>query len=241
MKLFDETKSILENLYLLSGPIIALLGLFIFKQIKLAKGQLTIAKGQLEEAQKQLLISSKRDSIKLAAEQVHYYLNTIVGFQDVLNDQLKEADINPLKITTYEFNYKDIFKQYDAQVVRNYHEKLSPHLVKYLKVLNSMETFSTYFIQEVADENVAFEAVGATFCYSVNNYSFVLCILSKLEHETFFCNTIKLYNIWSKRLEKKGIQYKKQNLEKEFTDKINKINEELKNKGDESIIPLGSK
>jgi len=47
--IFADNKSLLENLYLLSGPIIAILGFIIFIQIKLSKKSIKIAEKQLED------------------------------------------------------------------------------------------------------------------------------------------------------------------------------------------------
>ncbi len=59
MEFFDSSKSIIENLYLLSGPILALLA--------------TAGVIQLFIARKTLIVNSKRDAANLAAQQIKDY------------------------------------------------------------------------------------------------------------------------------------------------------------------------
>lgn len=162
MPFFDASKSIVENLYLISGPVIAIFGFFIFRQIQLAKEQLKIARDQLSEAKKQLAINSTRDSIKLAAEQVKFYMDTIVSYSNESNDKLDELKIKRIIIKTTRFIKDDIFNSPNFQEKINYLN--SPEIIVLdLKTMNSLETFSTFFIQRVADEKVAFQAVGKSF------------------------------------------------------------------------------
>ncbi len=243
MKFFDEHKSILENLYLLSGPIIALFGFFIFRQISLAKEQIIIAKGQLEEAQKQLKISSKRDSIKLAAEQIYFLLNDIVKHSNDFYLKRTAANIDLIEIPTKVFEFDDIKKVIKDKNPKEYIDKLLTTGTDFLLILNLLETFATYFIQEVADENVAFEAVGATYCSIVEQHSYILSAVRKGKKDkprTNFSNLIKLYNIWSDRLESIDMTMEKEIFENEYKAKMAKMNNELSKKEKKPIKPLGT-
>ena len=73
MAFFDSSKSVLENISFLSSPIIAMLSFLIFRQIRLSKEQLDLQRGQALETQKQIIITSKRESIKLSVEQIHFF------------------------------------------------------------------------------------------------------------------------------------------------------------------------
>ncbi|GAW88900.1 hypothetical protein FPS14_contig00012-0012 [Flavobacterium psychrophilum] len=42
-----------------------------------------------------------------------------------------------------------------------------------------MESFSTYFIKGVADEEIAYSSIGRTFCHSVENYSFDISFMRR--------------------------------------------------------------
>jgi len=240
VKFIDSTKSILENIYLASGPIIALLSFFIFRQIKLAKEQLHIAKRQLIEAQKQLMISSKRDSIKLAADQIHFFSTVVVANFNILHSKLEEKGVKPIRIPTKKFAVDDVFTVLQQKTYLEYTEKIVPFIPDYLNVVNNIETFAAYFIQEVADEKVAFHSCGGTFCSVVEKCSFIICIGNIKKHETPFFNTIKLYNIWCDRLQTEGIKIQKEMIEKELKEKIEKIDEALKTKDDFYIKPLGT-
>jgi hypothetical protein len=176
MKPFHITTSNLENIYFASGIIIGLAGFFLFKKVKLIKKQ-------------------------RAAEQIRFYQNEIVESQKALSDALKTAGITPIKIETKEFNLDDILNTLTPHKGKKYHNDIKPFIYKYSIALNCLEKFAAYFIEEAADERVAYESVGPSFCYSVESCSYALCMLSEHEHKRYFTNTIKLYNIWADRLE----------------------------------------
>jgi len=237
---FDSTKSILENIYLASGPVIALLGVFIFKQIKLAKEQLNITRSQLQEAQKQLTISSKRDSIKLAAQQIHFFSNNIIPFINKLDEQLKENKIEKVIIPTRNFEVADALKVLDRNSILEYYNITFPFHLDFLNIANSLETFATYFVQEVADEKVAFQSLGFSFCDMVESCSFTICFANSKTHITPFFNTIKLYNVWFDRLNASGIKREKDADEKDLKERIEQVDGILKTTNDTFIKPLGT-
>jgi len=96
MNILDLQKSLLENLYFLSGPILAFLGFVIFKQIKLAKEQVIIAQQQLSESQKQIKINSQRQAATLAAELVKVF-EDIISLGNMIGSKKKQLDYeNPI-------------------------------------------------------------------------------------------------------------------------------------------------
>ena len=108
MQIIDFNKSILENIYFFSGPVLAILGFYIMKQIKIAKDNLEISKQILIETQKNLQITSIRDSIKLASEQIKFYIEEIEQQYNDSYKTLTEHNIERIIIKTKEFLFSDI-------------------------------------------------------------------------------------------------------------------------------------
>lgn len=239
MTFFDETKSIIENLDLLSGPVLALLGFFIFRQVKLAKEQLKIAKEQLNETHKQLLVNSRRDSIKLAAEQVRFYMDVIVKYADEGYDKMKETGMTRFIIDTTRFIRKDILDYKKPKEVKDYLEKTKDLSVYDLKTMNALESFSTYFIQKVADEKVAFQSVGKSFCVVVHSLSFALSMVRHNE-SSYFENTITLYRLWKHRIDQQNLESQKELLQTELMQKIEELETKINNTPPSNIKPLGT-
>ena len=113
----------------------------------------------------------------------------------------------------------------------------------YLLILNNTELFSTYFITKVADEDVAFQTIGNSFCKMIEELSFTYCILRRVDKNLNFNNTIKLYNLWNNRIEIINIGKEKEKLLKSKNkielDLIQKIND-LHKKIDTKLNPIGS-
>jgi hypothetical protein len=218
MELIDTSKSILENLYLLSGPVLAILGFVAIFQLKLTK--------------KAIIVGSKRQAAELASSQIDNYLTNIIKDQDTLFELNQEQKIQRKRFENLvTFTREEILIQFeDEKALNSYAGKSMTNLTEILGVLNKMESFSTYFTKGVADEEIAFSAVGRTFCHSVEVYSFDISIMRNNKDNGAFNNIVELYNVWNERL-------KSERLTKELIDK----QEELKNLKIQKVDILGTK
>jgi hypothetical protein len=235
MSFFDTSKSILENLYFMSGPILAVLGFFIFRQIKIAKEQLKIGKDQLMETQKQLFINSTRDSIKLAAEQINYYLTTLVP---IANEELKKRqnlDFPSIDFKPTRFINQEVLDSARVTEILPYLKKMIDTEYVPTGTMNSLETFATFFVQKVADENVAFQSVGKSYCETVKRLSIELSTV-RHDDDGYYRNTIVLYRLWNKRLEEHDLKKQKDLMEKQLMEMEN----EIKIRQDQGIKPIGT-
>ena len=95
-------------------------------------------------------------------------------------------------------------------------EKIAAPLVD---VLNAMECFSSYFTSELADENVAFRAVGKTFCSTVRK---LMPEFAHLTPKGYFTNTFNLFLQWNKKLEHKNLLKEKASIEQKLLEIDNK-------------------
>lgn len=89
MEFFDSTKSIVENLYLLSGPIIALLAIAGVIQLFIAR--------------KTMIINSKREAANLAAQQIKDYCDRLIPKMTIYDLSLRNAKIEDVQIKTGDF------------------------------------------------------------------------------------------------------------------------------------------
>jgi hypothetical protein len=191
MVYIDTTKSLLENLYYLSGILILIsivIGLF----------QLSIAK-------KTLNINSQREAASLAVKQIDVYMTQIIPLQNKLYNIEQEKKISKIKIDIGEFNSQYLIKKMGKEEFSKAVNSRMDVVGEIVGVLNIMEAFSVYFVRGVADEEIAFSSVGATFIHSVESLYFDIAILN-IDKADSFQNLIKLYEIWSKKNQVNNLQ-----------------------------------
>lgn len=216
MEIFDTSKSLVENIYLLSGPTLAIFGLAGIIQLRLTK--------------KAIIVSSQREAAKLAAHQIEIYHNQIIPLQNqIFYTELNEK-LNSVKIDIGEFNKEAVIEKLGQEPTNQINIERIKLITPMLKALNAMEAFSVYFTKGVADEEIAYSSVGRTFCSSVESLYFdIATCITKGEDHTFQ-NIIGLYKIWSSRL-------KKEKLDKDKEDILNKLSQ-IK---DDKVDPIGTK
>lgn len=207
--ILQEIRSWLEITYFIAGgPVIAVIAYF-------ALGQIKILKAQVEEQKKALIVSSRRDALKLTADQVAFYCEKIIPLQNILNKKLKSEGITILE------KFKIEFEEGSIKVIPPKEEfsfkafqLISSELVA---AANAMESFSTYFASGVADEKVAYLSLGSTFCNSMETLSPILIPISNGGRK--FSATLRLYSIWGSRLEKENLEKQKVEIENKLKSK----------------------
>lgn len=215
MEFFDTTKSIIENVYLLSGPVLAILGGVAIMQLRLTK--------------KAMITNSQREAANLAASQISTYNNQIIPLIDKLYLFERENKLNKIKIEIGEFNRDYLIKIVGKKEFNKLNKERIINGTHFLRVVNSLEAFATYFTKGVADEDIAFSAVGRTFCFSIESMFFD--IASCLEtNDNSFQNIIELYQIWNDRL-----------VKQKLTSKNIQLMNELEKISDNKISPIGTK
>jgi hypothetical protein len=214
--LIDHSKSLLENLYYFSGILIGFSLIIGLIQIILTK--------------KTLKINSRRDAATLAAKQVEVYLTRVMPLIDTLTKVEKQNNTKTIKLEVGDFSRKDLIKKLGQSQYLEIAKSRLNIIYDILPVINSLESFSVYFIKEVADEEIAFSALGGTFVATVEFRYFDISYSIFDENDKSFQNTIALYNLWSARMAKTKLKKEYQIL----NEKIQKIN-------DEKINPIGTK
>jgi hypothetical protein len=206
----ETVRTILEFVYFGSAPIIAIIAIIGLRQLKIAK--------------ETVRISAKREAIALAATQCQVYGTTIIPLHNLLDDAIAKNGIT-------------IFKEAEVVVEKDrakvkfpkgiwHGEQISKIAKELAEVLNSMESFSVYFISGVADEQVAFSTVGATFCFTVRKLLPVILLHVETGH---FKNIFSLFLMWNARIERENLLRQKGDLDT----KLGQINNKY-------ITPIGT-
>lgn len=168
-----------------------------------------IALRQISISKENITTQSRRESIKYATDLVKVYLSEIIPISDQFyHIQLKFGlptfmDDIKLKFFTFE-ELKKSPKPLISHFLQTY--KLMKNdgefLTKSTELANTLEAFATPFISGVADEAIAFTAIGRTFCDSIKYGYFTYCIVRQKKLGTnYYENTIALYNLWAPRAE----------------------------------------
>jgi hypothetical protein len=215
MEFFDSTKSIAENLSLISNPILAMFAV--------------VGVVQIFQAKKALVINSKRDAANLATQQIKDYNERIIPVLTKYDFALIEDKVSAIKIEVGEFSEAYLIEKLGNKLVLDKYKESIKYVVLLCDALNALEAFSTYFTKGVADEQIAYSAVGRTFCYSVENYFFEISSCRN-ENDPTYQNIIELYHIWKPRLDKDRLIREQETILK----KMSNINSTIVN-------PIGTK
>jgi len=215
MEFFDSTKSIVENLYLLSGPVLTLLAIAGVVQLFLTK--------------KTLKVSSQRDAANLAAQQLKDYCERIIPTLNKYDISLRKEKIQDVDIEIGEFSRQYLEDKLGKSKIKEIFTERLKLLYFQLNVLNTLESFSIYFVKGIADEQIAYSSVGRTFCFSVEKYFFEIAF-SRYKDDNSFQNIIELYKLWRSRLDKDRLTKEQENILR----KLNNLNIE-------TVDPIGTK
>ncbi|APD92954.1 hypothetical protein BM523_02440 [Alteromonas mediterranea] len=186
-------RPIFELLYFISGLVVAAAAIYALKQIPLLK--------------RTLRIQSKRDALKITSEQCDIYMSEIIPMQNVFHEAVKENKV------TY-FQGWDVSIENDELKVSR---KTPPNMkgfssiLKTLNVLNKMESFSSYFTSNVADEVIAYHTVGTTFLSFTKE---LLPWVISCREDGYYKNLTKLYIHWESRRLNEQLMKQKLDLEK---------------------------
>lgn len=143
----QNLKDWLEIIYFISGPAVAVIAF-------LALGQIRVAKEQLEAQRQTLRISSKRDALRLTADQMSEYSSKIVPLLNALDKKIKDEQItyfSKFKVEVCSDSIKVSPLNADVDVKETF--KIANEIVA---ASNALEAFSSYFVSGVADEKMAY-------------------------------------------------------------------------------------
>jgi len=214
----QNLKDWLELIYFISGPAVAVIAFF-------ALGQIRIAKEQLEAQRQTLRISSKRDALRLTADQISEYSSKVIPLLNALDKKIKDEQItyfSKFKVEVCADSIKVSPLNTDADIKETI--KVASEIAS---ASNALEAFSSYFVSGVADEKMAYLSLGTTFCNSVRNLAPLLVQLNANNRRS--PAMLNLFTIWSCRLESEALNKQKKEIE-----------DKLKNNGSVTIKTVGA-
>jgi hypothetical protein len=189
-------RTLLEILYFLSSFFLLIVAFIGLKQLKISKDTSKI--------------SSKRESFKIAVERCTYYLESIIPRLDDIDNMMKERNIESFGETIIEIEGKIV--KFTNKPNDQDKDKISEIEPKIVSVLNSIEAFCVFFTSGVADENVAYNSIGNTFCHTVKKLLPEFCMLLDYGYKNIF----KLYLLWIYKSEKQEALKAKKMAEKKL-------------------------
>lgn len=203
-------KDYLELIYFISGgPILVIIAGVALLQIKVSK--------------EQIKITSKRESIKLAAEQCNFYIKEIIPLQNQLDMLFIAKKIN-LKNNTIKIDGDTVIGKFDYEIIKKILE--DDECINLITSLaNKMESFSTYFSNELADNEIAYNTIGLSFINSIKKYYSLIFLYENSNEIIYYKNNFKLFINWYNKSENenkikliKKLEDEKNNLMKKSTD-----------------------
>jgi hypothetical protein len=193
----------LELLSFLSAPAVAVAAFIGLKQLRISKQTSQLA--------------ATRDAYRLAADQCTFYVDRVIPALNRL-----DAAIATKKVTYF----RDSVVTIEEQMIRVTPPKDSKAInavidvaSEQMEALNLLSSFALFFVSRVADESVAFSAVGQTYCRSVRDLLPILAPLSRASNG--YAGIVRLFMLWQSRLERQELEAAKTVLEKKLAETSN--------------------
>lgn len=206
----ETLKAVLELIYFISAPIIAIIAAFGLWQIKVTR----------DSARMQ----ATRSALSLSAQQCDHYLRVISPLQDKLHNAIQERGITYLDLAEVTVEPNQVRVKFNKP--DDFLEQIQKLTLELLNVLNAMEAFSLFFTTGSADERIAYSSVGSTFCNSARRL--LPEIVPHLD-SGHFRNLYKLFLTWNSRIESEKLFREKKALDQ----KLSKVD-------DKFIQPIGT-
>jgi hypothetical protein len=222
-------KEILDYLYLISGPILAIVSILALKQLSIAKTQLEIAKNSIE-------ISSQRDAAVFTAKQCEYFATEIIKDSVRITAIFESKDIVECSLANDSTN---IFEtDYNSWLTKNRKKFLEDDSNIYREIteaINKLEAFAVYFIHGICDTKIAYLPVAEAYITIVKMYCPFICMV-RSRSRNGYSDIIELYKIWENELKKDELNFKKVQLQKQITE----TEEQVSSVKDISKKPIGT-
>lgn len=193
-------------------------GLAYIAQI-ISAGSIIIITWQLLSSIKDRKIRSEREAGVLSIQQAEKFANEILPESDRIDATMLDSElvIEEKKVfTAHELKLERINNPNLRKTINfvlndkttNLHQRI-------LTLLNKLEAMSMIFTCGIGDEELAFPSLGQAFCSIVERYYFVIAMQRDKEIDNPYESLLKLYLIWSSKLNKNDIENKIKKLKEE--------------------------
>lgn len=186
MSILDNSKSIIENIYFLSGIFITIISLFGLYNIVL-----------LKKANKK---ANKDVLNKYTLDKIEFFCEILIPLYDnymkiCREKKIKRVDVG---ITELELNQEYFIKTYDQEKYDYEYGLRKEYEEQYRQILNKIELIAITFEKEFADIELGRKIIGEIFCKVVEEMSFEFLTQNINSNLNNFENTILIYNKWKK-------------------------------------------
>lgn len=198
-----------ELIYFISGIILTIGVVVGIKHFKVAKDEIKLLKKDYETRNERASIEKSIEYLNLfATEFIPKAGQVIEKIEGKVNDTYK-GPIN-----------KDFRFDENCKLESKYIKEILIASVQNdaIDILNRFEYFSAAFVSGLADEELAFNPLARTYCSYIESLYVILCYLRRDEDHNTFEYTVKLYDLWKKRLEKTTLEKRRSKLDKEISE-----------------------
>jgi len=195
MPCFETVKNYTELIYFLTAPVLVFFAWRMLEQLKIGSSQVKAAAEQIITAKKISEINTKRESMKIAAEQSRYFAKEIIPEINKFLKQKYQQKFPILLKATVTVNGTHIECKSDN--FPGLLEEVYSDSGSCIETLNRIESFSMFFACGVADADVAYRPICTAFCDFVKIFLPFLTVVNERHNQ--FSNTIHLYMAWSMR------------------------------------------
>lgn len=188
---------LLEALYYMSAVALTILAFKGLEQLKISK---EIAR-----------INAKREAFKLAAQECRYFAEHVVPLNERIFNEI--VTLNLSSFLNPQFTIKNgeiITHNFSMPVLASDLTKCRHSLVEFL---NSLEAFSIFFAARIAEESVAYQETGETFCIMARQFMPGIFFL-RTTRSGRFESTVMLYERWSSKQRSEQLIETKKNIDK---------------------------
>lgn len=183
---YQIARGVVEFFYFIGGIVMSVAAVIALKQISIARAD--------------IVIRSKREAASVAAMQCERFAEVVVPAWSHMVTGMSKIGVPSYDGPVTGFRQEDLSELYSDWVKKwdDAKQKIGDGTTPY-DVLNKLEALAIYFTKGIADEEIAFQSVGATFCQIVNDY-YPLLLTSYLQ-SGYYKHVVELYQLWSSRLQ----------------------------------------
>lgn len=187
----------LENIYYISGIVLAIIGVFGLAQILLMK--------------RDAKIKYARQSVDNSIRVIERYLYNFVNLHDALYEKLKKENV-PEYDGTIE-NLPDID-------LDNLSKRLN---YDFHLLFNELEIISASILGGTCDDDFCFRAIGRTYCSAVAiNFDILTGLRTSETRFDYYDNTWELFDLWRNRLIKEQYKMEKTKIERQISEIVDR-------------------
>jgi hypothetical protein len=182
----------------------------------------------LNIAKNDIQTRSRREAASLAALQHDRFVERVMPLYENLLEAMNENKIPRLAyppegaVANFDEN------QLQTPQAQEWLNNAKPLLDNAVTYLNALDAVAVYFMNGIADEELAFPAMGRPFCRQVERVQLILAYHQSIAPHSYDA-IISLYNIWKERVNKLHLE-----------SQVDALTGRLKDYSDRKIKPIGT-